>query len=117
VRSRKLTKRIEIWQTTPAKDGFGGNTVTDVLVSKSWADVSTFQAGKYRGGNLSDFGIIEAYRAVLFKVRKRNDLTYDLKSMYIKYRDVKYTIASAPTNVNFNDKEIVFLGISETKKV
>ncbi len=115
MRSRKLNKRIEIWELTQVSNGFGGYTVTDSLLGSSWCSVKTFQAGRF--SNLSEFGIVEGSKSVLFTLRKRNDLVYDLGTMYIKYRDVKYTISTAPTNVDFDDKYITFIGVAEKKSL
>lgn len=114
MRARQLTKRIEIWELTSVFDGVSGYNLTDTLIASSWASVKTFQAGKY--SNLSDFGIVDGQNAVQFTLRKRNDLIYNLNTMYIKYRGVKYTISTSPTNIDFNDKQIVFIGVAEVKK-
>lgn len=113
--SRKLNKRIEIWKLTQVSDGFGGYTVSEALINRSWAHIKTFQAGRFQG-NLSDFGIVAGQNAVQFTVRRRNDLTYDLGTMFIKYRNVKYTISTAPTDIDFNDNTITFMGVAETTK-
>ncbi len=114
MRSRALNKRVEIWSVgSPTPDGFGGNTTTDVLITSTWAKVSTLRAGS----NISDFGILDVNRAVYFTVRKRVDLDYNEGIHYIKYRNVSYTINTAATNVDFNDRFITFVGIAEKKSL
>ena len=114
MRSRQFNKRIEIWQTASVSDGFGGLTVSDALLSSSWAKITSNQPGK--ASNVSDFGITDGQRVVMFTLRLRNDLDYNVETQYIKYRGKKYSIVTAPTNIDFDDKYIVFAGIEETVK-
>ena len=114
MRVRGFNKRIEIWSTANVSDGFGGSKVTSTLLSNSWANIKTYQAGK--GNNLTDFGIVDANNSILITVRKRNDLVYNVETMYVKYRGVSYTISTAPTNINFNDSYITFIGSTNSKK-
>lgn len=113
MRSRKLTKRIEVWETgtTITDDGFGGNTVNDTLLGSSWAEVRTFNAQRK-----VDYGLLDSDEPVQFTVRKRNDITYSMKNTYIKYRNVKYMILAEPIEVDFTNKEIQFIGIREARK-
>ena len=37
--SRQYTRKIAIYKTTNVSDGYGGNTVTDVLIGSYWAEV------------------------------------------------------------------------------
>lgn len=114
MRSRKYTKRVEIYQLTRVADGFGGFTVTDAKIGESWAKLETFQAGKAL--NLAEYGIINPQRSILFTLRLRNDITYNVDTQYIKYRNKKYIISSYPTNINFEDSEITFIGTEEKTK-
>lgn len=114
MRSRALNKRIEIRGTEKISDGFGGYTVNDILISNSWAKINSVQAGK--SNNLSDFGLIDVNNSIFVTLRKRNDLTYNAETMYFNYRGKKYTIATAPTNVNFDDRLITFIGVAENTK-
>ena len=107
MRARSFNKRIEIWNTTTVSDGFGGNTVTDVLVTSSWANVNTING---KSSTLTtELGILEASSTIEVKMRKREDLTIDIDTMYVKYRSVKYVIKSNPTNVGFKDNIIQFI--------
>ena len=113
--ARELNKRIEIRATEIVSDGYGGNTVQDVLISNSWAKIESLRPG--RNYNLQDFGLTDIQNSVLITVRKRNDLVYDPQTMYFVYRGKKYTISTAPTNVNFEDAFIVFVGTVGSDRV
>lgn len=114
MRGRSLNKRIELWSVTSVADGFGGFTTSTALLSSSWANVKTFQPG--RQNNISKFGLTDPQNTVIFTLRKRNDLDYNVENMYIKYRGVKYTISTSPTNVDFNDSTIIFMGVADSIK-
>jgi SPP1 family predicted phage head-tail adaptor len=89
VRSRKYSKRVGIWQTTAAADGYGGSTVTETLLSKSWARIRTINPER-----LIDFGITDTTHALRITLRNRKDLDYTQEGIYIKYNDDAYTIQS-----------------------
>ena len=56
MRSRKLSKRVEIWQTSNVSDGFGGNTIAETLITSSWAEVITLN----NTNRSTDIGITSA---------------------------------------------------------
>ena len=114
MRSRSLTKRVEIYGITQVSDGFGGYTTTDTLLGSSWCSIKTFEPGKFN--NLADFGILNPQDALHFRMRKRNDIVIDTENHYLKYRGKKYTISTAPVNINFEDDEIAFIGVQEQTK-
>ena len=86
MRSRKLSKRIEIWQTSNVSDGFGGNTVAETLIASSWAEIITLN----NTNRSTDIGITSATNTIKIKLRKRKDITYNSINQYIKYRGFKY---------------------------
>lgn len=107
MRARGFNKVVEIWNIGIVADGFGGNTVQESLLSKSWAKIESVDA---KSSSLStEFGMLDASKSLIITVRKRNDLIYDLQTMFIKYRDEKYVIKSHPTNENFEDSFIRFI--------
>lgn len=112
--SRDLTKRIELFAITSVSDGFGGFTVSSASLGKSWAKIESIQPG--RSNNLDEFGITDLNKSIFVTVRKRNDLVYSMETMFFTYRGSKYTISTAPTNVDFNDRWIKFTGAIETTK-
>ena len=104
MRARGFNKRVEIWTTTAVPDTFGGNTVIEALTSSSWAKIETVKPN--RGDLNTDSGVIVT-------LRKRNDLTYSISTMFIKYRSEKYIINSFPTNIDFEDSTIKLMCTKE----
>lgn len=112
MRSRRLNKRIEVWSATPTSDGFGGNTITEALLTSSWAEIKT--AKPNRSDLTTDNGILDTNNSVVITLRKRNDLTYDSQIHFFKYRGEKYIINSFPVNVDFEDSFIKIICTKES---
>ena len=112
MRSRKLSKRIEIWQTSNVSDGFGGNTVDGTLITSSWAEIITLNDVN----RSTDIGITSATNTIKVRLRKRKDLTYNSVNQYLKYRGFKYIIQNQPFNVGFRDDVIEILAVKEELK-
>ena len=112
MRSRKKSKRVEIWQTSNAPDGFGGNTAVETLITSSWAEIITLN----NTNRSTDIGITSATNTIKIKLRKRNDITYNGINQFIKYRGYKYIIQNQPFNVGFRDEEIEILAVKEELK-
>jgi head-tail adaptor len=108
MRSRELNKRVEVYTITGVTDGFGGQTTTPTLVKALWAKVVTYQAGK--ATNLADLGTITQQRSVLFTFRDNPNYTITGENHFLKYRNKTYTIGTAPTNINFEDNYVTFIG-------
>lgn len=117
MRARRLSHRIEIWQTVKASDGFGGNTSnTNTLITTSWANVTTLNDNsKYNRSN-NDFGITDRHNSIVVKMRKRNDITYNSVNQYLVFKGVEYVIAVQPTNTNFDDDSIVLIATRQSIK-
>lgn len=112
MRSRKLSKRIEIWQTSNVSDGFGGNIVAETLIASSWAEIITLN----NTNRSTDIGITSATNTIKVRLRKRNDITYNGINQYLKYRGFKYIIQNQPFNVGFKDEVIEILAVKEELK-
>ena len=112
MRSRKLSKRIEIWQTSNVSDGFGGNTVDETLITSSWAEIITLNDVN----RSTDIGITSATNSIKVRLRKRKDITYNSINQYLKYRGFKYIIQNQPFNVGFRDDVIEILAVKEELK-
>jgi len=112
MRSRKLSKRIEIWQTSNVSDGFGGNTVDETFIASSWAEIITLN----NTNRSTDIGITSATNTIKVRLRKRKDLTYNSINQYIKYRGFKYIIQNQPFNVGFRDDVVEILAVKEEIK-
>ena len=102
MRARGYSKQIEVWQTTPSDDGFGGDGVTSSLLGKSWCSIKTPNKN-YR---TTAEGITDTNNIFILTPRKRNDLVYNSDNMYFVYKSVKYVISSEPVNVGFEDRDI-----------
>lgn len=109
---RQLNKRIQIYQSSTASNGFAGNDKTFNLIGESWANIKTVNAQSQNAIN-TEFGMLNATSSIIVTTRKRNDLTYNTRNMYIMYRGVKYIIKSFATNVNFEDRLIQFVCVRE----
>ena len=86
--AREYNKRVSIYQTTKVPDGFGGNTVAEVLLFSSWAKLETNGVG-YKA---KDFGLQEFNDPLLFKVRFRHDFDYNSRTMFLTYKNDRYII-------------------------
>ena len=104
MRARGFNKRVEIWGTNTVFDGFSGNTVEETLLSSSWANIETVKPN--RGDLNTNIGILDASNSIIVTLRKRNDLNYDMTTMFVKYRGEKYIIDSFPANIDFKDNLI-----------
>ena len=104
MRGRSFNKRVEIWTTTAVPDTFGGNTVSEALTSSSWAKIETVKPS--RGDLNTDNGILDASNSIMITLRKRNDLNYNMTTMFVKYRGENYIIDSFPANIDFEDSTI-----------
>ena len=109
MRSRKLSKRIEIWQTSNVSDGFGGNTVDETLITSSWAEIITLNDVN----RSTDIGITSATNSIKVRLRKRKDITYNSINQYLKYRGFKYIIKNQPFNIGFRDDVIEIIAVKE----
>ena len=111
MRARKYTKRIAIWETTTAADGYGGSTVTEALLNESWANVTNVHSGN--ASRFKDLGLIDPTNTIIVKMRWRNDLTYSALDQYLLYNGVKYIIQNAPANIGFNGTEVEIIAVKE----
>lgn len=107
--ARRFRKRIEIWETTPVSDTFGGNTVSEAQIGTSWADIRT----RDNESDNTEFGVTSNDLVVEITLRKRSDLTYNPKNQFIKYNGDRYTMVSAPTDTNFDGLYIKIIAVKD----
>ena len=112
MRARVFSKRIEIWQTSSLSDGFGGNTVDDILISRSWAKIET---AKSNANNLNDIGLDDMSLNLLITVRYRHDLPYNGINQFIKYRGERYEFSQAPDEMDLNETFVKLIATREKK--
>ena len=70
--SRKYTRKIKIYKTESISDGYGGNTVSDVLIGSFWAEVK--QNSAFKDNSLGKADVKSNYS---FKNKKSTMLVVD----------------------------------------
>lgn len=85
--ARQYTRKIKIYKTTTVPDGYGGNTITDVLIGSFWAEVK--QNSAFKDNTLGKSDIKNTYS---FKIRANSVLTPDLDNLKIEYRSAFYVV-------------------------
>lgn len=93
--SREYSRKVNIYKTSSVADGFGGNTVTDVLIGSFWAEVK--QSSSFKDNTIGKADIKTSYS---FKIRSNPDLTPDIDNLKIEYRGVFYVV----NNIQYNDE-------------
>ena len=85
--SRQYTRKIAIYKTTGAPDGFGGNTVSDVLIGSYWAEVK--QNSAFKDNSIGNSQIKNNFT---FKIRTNANLENDIDNLSIIYNGKKYVV-------------------------
>ena len=85
--SRQYTRKIAIYKTINAEDGFGGNTVSDVLIGSYWAEVK--QNSAFKDNSIGRADIKNNYS---FKIRANSTLTPDINNLSIIFKGSKYVV-------------------------
>lgn len=101
--SRQYTRKIAIYKTTNVSDGYGGNTVTDVLIGSYWAEVK--QNSAFRDNSIGKSDIENNYS---FKIRANDNLTPDIDNLSIVYRGNKYVV----NDIRYDDELFRFVNIT-----
>lgn len=101
--SRQYTRKIAIYKTTDVSDGYGGNTVTDVLIGSYWAEVK--QNSAFRENSIGKSDIKNNYS---FKIRANDNLTPDIDNLSIVYRGNKYVV----NDIRYDDELFRFVNIT-----
>jgi len=109
--ARQFNKRIEVWQTVAVADGSGGNTVSENIITTTWAKLETLDSAQ-----ITTLGLDYTKSSLWVTVRKRKDLIYNSKTIYIKYKGNKYTITSYPTDEDFISATISFIAQIEKQQ-
>ena len=112
----QFNKRIEIWQITDVSDGYGGNTVDDVLITSSWASIKTMGINSRYSKISSSEGVGSSSSGIVIQTRRRNDITINNINQFIVYSGVKYTIQSMPIDVDFKHNLIEFIAVRQELK-
>jgi len=100
--SRQYTRKIAIYKTNNVSDGYGGNTVTDVLIGSYWAEVK--QNSSFKDNSIGKSDIENNYS---FKIRANDNLTLDIDNLSIVYRGNKYVV----NDIRYDDELFRFVNI------
>ena len=101
--SRQYTRKIAIYKTTNVSDGYGGNTVTDVLIGSYWAEVK--QNSSFKDNSIGKSDIKNNYS---FKIRANDNLTPDIDNLSIVYKGSKYVV----NDIRYDDELFRFVNIT-----
>jgi head-tail adaptor len=93
--SRKYNRKIQIFKTTSVADGYGGNTVTDVLIGSFWSEVS--QNSAFRDNQV---GMSDIKNNWEFKIRANPALVPEIDNLSIIYNSSKYVA----NDIRYNDE-------------
>jgi SPP1 family predicted phage head-tail adaptor len=93
--SRQYTRKIQIFKTTNVSDGYGGNTVEDILIGAYWAEVS--QNSAFKDNSLGKADIKKNYS---FKIRANDNITPDIDNLSVIYKGSKYVV----NDIRYNDE-------------
>lgn len=100
--ARQYTRKIAIYKTATVADGFGGNTVTDVLIGKYWAEVTPLSSFR---DNAIGHGLIKDNYS--FKIRHNKKVQLDVNNLAIVYRGIKYVV----NDIQYDDELFRFINI------
>jgi len=101
--SRQYNRKVEIFNTIPSSDGYGGNTVTDVSLGSFWAEVKQLSSFKDHTVGISD--IKKTYS---FKLRATNEISPLSNDLSIVYKNQKYVV----NDIRYDDENFRFVNIT-----
>jgi len=101
--SRKYTKKIEIFNTVPASDGYGGNTMTNQSIGSFWAEVKMLSSNKDHTTGISD--IKTTYS---FKIRSNPSVSPLTNDLSIVYKNRTYVV----NDIKYDDENFRFINIT-----
>ncbi len=93
--ARQYDKRIKIYSTTTVSDGFGGNTITEVLIGSFWAELK--QNSAFRDTAIGMSNIKDNWS---FNIRTNPTITVNMDNLTIEYRGVKRVV----NDIRYNDE-------------
>lgn len=101
--ARQYSRKIAIYKTVNVPDGYGGNTVNDVLIGSYWAEVK--QNSAFKDNSIGKSDIKNNYS---FKIRASLNLDMDINNLSIVYNGVKYVV----NDIRYEDELFRFLNIT-----
>ena len=100
MKPRQYNKYIEIWNTVEEDDTYGGFIVTDVKLFSLWANIES-----KRSIVKTDNGDIQNLSGLVFNIRNRANFEINIKTNFLKYNGLNYTIDSV-SNIDLDNIEI-----------
>ena len=100
--SRQYSRKVEVFNTIPASDGYGGNTVTDNSLGSFWAEVKQLSSFKDHTTGISDLKTTYS-----FKVRANPSITPLTSDLSIVYKGQKYVV----NDIQYDDENFRFVNI------
>jgi hypothetical protein len=94
IKARELTKMVEIWVSAIAPDGFGGNLVTNTLLTTRWCKIEDLGSNSYQ----TEAGITDFTDSQKFTFRYDSSLIINPKTHTFKYGGLEYSILDVKTN-------------------
>jgi len=85
--ARKYSRKINIYKTEAVPDGFGGNTVNNVLIGSFWAEIK--QNSAFRDTAIGMSNIKDNWS---FNIRANPTITVDMDNLSIEYKGVKRVV-------------------------
>jgi len=101
--ARQYSRKIAIYKTVNVPDGYGGNTVNDVLIGSYWAEVK--QNSAFKDNSIGKADIKNNYS---FKIRASLKLDMDINNLSIIYNGLKYVV----NDIRYDDELFRFLNIT-----
>ena len=111
MRARKYTKVIEFYRTVRVADGYGGFTIENEFIAKSWANIKSATNISSYSNSLNDIGINDPINTIVINLRHRNDLDYNAVDMLIKYNNRYYTIQNNPNNLDLENVDVQIIAV------
>ena len=101
--ARQYTRKIQIFKTMSVLDGYGGNTVNDLLVGAYWAEIK--QNSAFKDNSIGNSQIKNNYT---FKIRTNTNLENDIDNLSILFDSKKYVV----NDFRYDDELFRFVTIS-----
>ena len=111
--ARKLSRRVEIWATGSASDGYGGYTTTATIQTTTWAQIEPVGASNKLASRYQNLGLDALENTYVFIFRRRSDFNMTANNIFLKYGGDQYAIR----NVSDEDVEKSFIRILATKEL
>jgi len=103
LKSRKLQKRVSIYESTTVSDTFGGNTVTFKRIAERWCNIEDVKANSFQ--NIA--GITDFTNVFKFTFRYDEELIINPKRHKLEHKGLDYEIIDVKTDGFRNVSQVV----------